>query len=179
MEESEIRLVREARSGEREAYAALVERHWNRLVRLARSVVGEADSEDAVQEGFLIAWRKLSGLRHAEAFSGWLTRIVFRICLQKTRAASTVSVEEVSELSSNDDGVEIDIDVERILQKLAPQQRAVMHLTVVEGMTDSEIGSILNIRPSSVRAHRRRARESLSQRLRSERARWTRTVKTR
>ncbi len=179
MQESEIRLVREALDGDQEAYAALVERHWNRLVRLARSVVGEADSEDAVQEGFLLAWRKLSSLRHPEAFSGWLSRIVFRICLQKTRVATMVSIEELSEPSSSDSSVDVDIDVERILQKLAPQQRAVMHLTVVEGMTDSEIGSNLGIRPSSVRAHRRRARESLSRLLRSERVRWTRTTKTR
>lgn len=179
MEESEIRLVREARGGDQEAYAALVERHWNRLVRLARSVVGEADSEDAVQEGFLVAWRKLSSLRYPEAFSGWLTRIVFRICLQKSRATPLVSIEELSEPSSNDSSVDIGIDVERVLQKLAPQQRAVMHLTVVEGMADSEIGSILGIRPASVRAHRRRARESLSRVLRSERVRWTRTTKTR
>lgn len=37
-----------------------------------------------------------------------------------------------------------------------------MHLTVVEGMTDSEIAPLLGIVPSSVRAHRRRARERLA-----------------
>jgi RNA polymerase sigma-70 factor (ECF subfamily) len=175
MEESEIRLVRGARDGDRDAFAALVARHWNRSVRLARSVVGDADSEDAVQEGFLVAWRKMGSLRHPEAFSGWLTRILYRICLQKTKTSRPVSIDELDEPQSNPGNLESDIDVERILRRLAPQQRAVMHLTIVEGMTDREISDALRIRPASVRAHRRRARESLSRVLRGEKAKWTKT----
>ena len=52
-------------------------------------------------------------------------------------------------------------EVERILKMLAPRQRAVMHLTVVEGMSDSEIGSVMGIDAASVRSHRRRAKERL------------------
>ena len=179
MEESEIRLVRKARNGDREAFAALVALHWHRLVRLARSVVGEADSEDVVQEGLLAAWCKLRKLREPGAFSAWLTRIVIRRCIQKKRGALMLSVEALPELGSVGGAVEVEIDVERVLDKLAPQQRAVMHLTVVEGMTDGEIGMLLGLRPASVRSHRRRARESLSRFLRAERVRWTRTMKTR
>jgi RNA polymerase sigma factor (sigma-70 family) len=47
----------------------------------------------------------------------------------------------------------------QILSRLPPRQRAVLHLTVVEGMTDVEIGAVLGITAGSVRAHRRRARE--------------------
>jgi RNA polymerase sigma-70 factor (ECF subfamily) len=54
-------------------------------------------------------------------------------------------------------------DVERTLRLLAPRQRAVMHLTVVEGMSDSEIGTVMGIDAASVRSHRRRARERLRQ----------------
>jgi RNA polymerase sigma-70 factor (ECF subfamily) len=53
--------------------------------------------------------------------------------------------------------------VERTLRRLAPRQRAVMHLTIVEGMSDAEIGRMLGIDPASVRSHRRRARERLRQ----------------
>jgi DNA-directed RNA polymerase specialized sigma24 family protein len=38
-----------------------------------------------------------------------------------------------------------------------------MHLTVVEGMSDSEIGTVMGIDAASVRSHRRRARERLRQ----------------
>jgi DNA-directed RNA polymerase specialized sigma24 family protein len=53
----------------------------------------------------------------------------------------------------------------KLLSRLAPRQRAVLHLTVVEGMTDAEIAPLLAITPASVRAHRRRARESAARLL--------------
>ena len=40
-------VVEEARGGSRAAFGSLVELHWSRLVRLARSVVGEADAPNA------------------------------------------------------------------------------------------------------------------------------------
>jgi DNA-directed RNA polymerase specialized sigma24 family protein len=39
----------------------------------------------------------------------------------------------------------------------------VLHLTAVEGLTDSEIASVLDITPSSVRVHRLRARKRLQE----------------
>ena len=50
------------------------------------------------------------------------------------------------------------IAVWQVLSRLPPRQRAVLHLTAVEGMTDAEIGVVLGIAPASVRVHRRRAR---------------------
>jgi RNA polymerase sigma factor (sigma-70 family) len=49
----------------------------------------------------------------------------------------------------------------QVLRRLAPRQRAVLHLTVVEEMRDSEIGVLLGITPASVRSHRRRGRDRL------------------
>ena len=59
--------------------------------------------------------------------------------------------------------MEESIDVGRLLRRLAPRQRAVLHLTAVEGLTDSEIASVLDITPSSVRVHRLRARKRLQE----------------
>ncbi len=166
VDDLESGLVRRARDGDEEAFAGLVERHWARLVPLARSVVGEAEAEDVVQEGLILAWRKLGSLRDIDAFPAWLTRVVLRVCLRTARAArSWVSLDGLSDPPQLDGKVEFMLDVERIIGALAPQQRAVMHFTVVEGMSDSEIGIALGLRPSSVRSHRRRAREALSRRL--------------
>jgi RNA polymerase sigma-70 factor (ECF subfamily) len=139
---------------------------------VARSIVGEAEAEDGVQEGLLLAWRKLGSLREVAAFPWWITRITVRVCLQgKRKSMATVPVESLPEPSSSG-GKEETLEVERLLLTLPPQQRAVMHLTVVEGMTDSEIGAVLELRPASVRAHRRRARESLSKSMRKEAKPW-------
>lgn len=158
----ESELVRRARAGDQVAFGHLVEQHWARLVRLARSVIGEADAEDAVQDGLIRAWRKLSQLTEPAAFGSWLSRVVMRVCLRRarSRATSFISLEGAGEPHSNPNPGAA-LDVGRLLASLPPKQRAVMHLTVVEGMTDGEIAPLLGIAASSVRAHRHRARQRL------------------
>jgi RNA polymerase sigma-70 factor (ECF subfamily) len=176
--EAEAQQVIDAREGNKEAFAELVKRHWARLVRLARSIVGETAAEDAVQEGLILAWSKLDSLREPGAFGFWLQRIVLRHCLHEARKLKPwISLDTLTEPPKVAAANPYALEVEQVLTHLAPQQRAVMHLTVVEGMTDSEIGAVLNLRPSSVRSHRRRARESLSRWLEKEDTkRWLKTV---
>ncbi len=156
-------LILRARQRDVVAFSALVEQVWADLVRFARSVVGEADAEDVVQEGLLAAWEKLPGLRVPEAFPSWVVRIVSRRCFRRARwrrrmVPLTQALETAA--SSNPGCVET-IHVEQILSALPLRQRAVMHLTVIEGMTDTEIGASLGISSASVRSHRRRARETI------------------
>ena len=165
VEETDAGLVRLAQEGDSRAFSTLVERHWSRLVPFARSVVGDADAEDAVQDALVVAWSKLGSLVEPAAFRGWVLRILSRLCFRRARFGrrfrSLVGVPEPSDPAT--ESVQQTIDVERTLGMLAPRQRAVMHLTVVEGMSDSEIGAVMAIDAASVRSHRRRARERLRQ----------------
>jgi RNA polymerase sigma-70 factor (ECF subfamily) len=160
---NELELVRSAQRGEIEAFSALVERYWTRLVSFARSVVGDSDAEDCVQEGMVVIWEKLPTLRDCGAFPAWGMRIVARRCLSRARRrlrlVPLVELPEAADPGSA--SARESIHVEQVLARLPPRQRAVMHLTVIEGMTDSEIGVALAIDAASVRSHRRRARESL------------------
>ena len=159
-------LVRAARRGDREAFGLLVERSWNGLVRLARSVVGDAEAEDAVQDALVVAWGRLASLSDPERFDAWVSRIVFRRCLRLARRRRVrVALEALPEPAHRGDPA-TGLAVWELLARLAPRQRAVLHLTVVEGMTDAEIAPLLAIAPASVRAHRRRARESIARMLR-------------
>ena len=140
----------------------LVEQSWDRLVRLARSVVGEAEAEDVVQEGLMVVWRKLPQLANPDSFAAWTGRIVFRRCLRRNRQRRVnVALESISEPSYLSDPA-AGVDAWRLLARLAPRQRAVLHLTAVEGMTDTEIGAVMGITAGSVRAHRRRARDRVA-----------------
>lgn len=60
------------------------------------------------------------------------------------------------------EAMDVRIDVSRLLARLAPKQRAVLHLTTIEGFSDSEIAWVLGISSSSVRVHRLRARRRLA-----------------
>lgn len=154
--------VREALVGSTAAYGIAVEACWDGLVRFARSIVGEADAEDVVQESLIAAWRALPSLEDPVRFDRWLTSIVFRRCLRKRRLwRFRVALADLRELAVSADPAP-DLDVETLLARLAPRQRAVLHLTVVEGMTDAEIAEALAMAVGTVRAHRRRARTALA-----------------
>jgi RNA polymerase sigma-70 factor (ECF subfamily) len=154
--------VREVQAGNAAAYGVVVEACWDRLVRFARSIVGEADAEDVVQESLVAAWRALRFLKDRARFDRWITSIVFHRCLRKRRWwRLRVALDDVHELAVRSDPAP-DLDVEALLGRLAPRQRAVMHLTVVEGMTDAEIAASLSMTAGTVRAHRRRARATLA-----------------
>ncbi len=169
MSEDDRTLVLAAQSGDVEAFSRLVQLHWVRLVRFARSVAGENDAEDLVQDGFVTAWEKLPGLRDPGAFTTWLMRIVSRKCFRRARRVRyLIPLDSLPDPADSAGPVGIEsVEVDRVLAILPARQRAVMHLTVIEGMSDTEIGAALHIAAASVRSHRRRARDTLNSVLRA------------
>ncbi len=57
----------------------------------------------------------------------------------------------------------------RLLRRLAPRQRAMVYLTVVEGCTAREAASVLGILPATARVHRHRALARLRRALEEHR----------
>jgi RNA polymerase sigma-70 factor (ECF subfamily) len=157
------RLVRRAIDGDREAFSDLAARHWRRLVALARSIVAELEAEDVVQDGLIKAWSKLGSLRDPGSFGSWLTRIVANTAIARARRRRFFEPIDGVTVATAESGIDSRIDVGRLLRKLAPKQRAVLHLTTFEGLTDREIGEALGIASSSVRVHRLRAKRRLAE----------------
>ena len=160
-----------ARSGDQQAFGRLIEARWPRLVRLARSVVGDIDADDVAQDACVACWRKLAQLADPTRFDSWLMRIVFTRALRRARWQRLRKLLVWDPASAGFRGgraagvppaAESDLFVAEILTRLPPRQRAVLHLTIVEGMTDSEIAGTLGIHAGSVRAHRRRARKRIA-----------------
>ncbi len=154
--------ARAAQAGDADAFGRLVERYWCEMVRLARSVAGETEAEDCVQEALISAWHSMPGLLDPGRFRGWLARIVFRRALHAARRKRLRSLLGLVREPAARREPEAEIDLMRLFERLAPRQRAVLHLTVVEGMSDREIGELLAIDAGSVRAHRQRARSRLA-----------------
>ena len=72
---SDADLVRRARGGDRDAFAALVERHHATLVRCCRRMVGET-APDAAQDAVITAMLSLDRLREDDRFGAWLVGIL-------------------------------------------------------------------------------------------------------
>ena len=87
MELTDRAFVARARSGDAEAFRALVERHGRALFRLAYRMTGnEQDAEDVVQESFLRAYRQLARFDERASFGTWLYRIAANCSLDLVRS---------------------------------------------------------------------------------------------
>ena len=72
--------------GDVASFGAIVERHWNMVVALALSRIGDpAEAEDIAQESFLKAYSQLRSLRQPSRFAGWLSKIALQQCSNTIR----------------------------------------------------------------------------------------------
>jgi len=79
-------IVRRLRGGNREAFTVLMRRYNQSLYRAARSILkDDSEAEDAVQEGYLLAYRSLGTYRGDANLATWLTRIVINEALGRLR----------------------------------------------------------------------------------------------
>jgi len=87
-ETPEVRaLIAAARTGSREAFGDLVTLHERIVFRTALAALGSReDAQDAAQEAFIVAWRKLAGFRGDSSFRTWLLTIVWRKALDRRRS---------------------------------------------------------------------------------------------
>lgn len=82
----DTQLVVRAQHGDREAFAELATATVDRLLAVARGVLGDAQlAEDATQQALLDIWRHLPDLRDAERFEGWSYRVLVNACRSEQR----------------------------------------------------------------------------------------------
>ena len=82
----DLSLVGFVQRGDTQAFAVLMRRYNRRLYRTARAILrDDAAAEDAVQEGYVAAWRHIGEFRGDAQIATWLTRIVVNQALQALR----------------------------------------------------------------------------------------------
>ena len=129
-EADDLGLLRKAAAGDDRAFRDLVDRHADRLYRLAFSLVGNAaDAEDVLQETFTGAFRGLKGFRATASVKTWVTRILVTQAAKcrrdrKRRGTEPQATEsaEAGEAAVEGDagGVGAAIDLHAALEKYPP-----------------------------------------------------------
>src|SRR3954465_5930669 len=83
---SDAELVHAARRGDKRAFVEIVARHQAMVCGITLGILGDfASSEDAGQEAFLTAWRKIHELREPERLRPWLSQIARNAALGHLR----------------------------------------------------------------------------------------------
>jgi RNA polymerase sigma-70 factor (ECF subfamily) len=145
-------LVERAKRGDHDAFAVLVGASVARLDAAARLILRDSElARDAVQEGFLRAWRNLPGLRDPARFDAWLHRLVIHSCIDVTRRRRRRPIEvELTPLDGPAFGDIASAIADRELLDLAlrhldPEWRAVVVLHYFLGMPLTDVATTLGI----------------------------------
>jgi RNA polymerase sigma-70 factor (ECF subfamily) len=143
---------------------------WRSLRRLG---VSEADVPDATQEVFLVVHRRLAEFEGRSKITTWLYGIALRVASdrrkqawERRRASDDASIDQAAD-PAHDAGLELERRqglalLERILDDLPLEQRAVFTLFELDGLTGDAISELLEIPLGTVYSRLRLARETFA-----------------
>lgn len=164
MSESEEAWARGAQAGSAENFAQLVRLHQQALRAFLRRLSNNpADADDLAQETFVFAWEHIGRFDPCRAFRPWLFGIGWRKYREKKRGWLRLFHREQGMANETflqpDPGLKL--DMVKALGLLAPEQRAVILLCLMEQMTHEEAAAALALPLGTVKSHIARGREKL------------------
>ena len=158
-------LAERARSGDHDAFSALVDGSIGRLYAVACLILRDRDrAHDAVQEAMIAAWRDIRGLRDPDRVDAWFRRLVVRACYRQAKREQRRSVVELRVVSdvppivSSPELSVVDRDqLERGFARLGPAQRALLVLHHFLGLPLPEVADALDIPLGTAKSRLHRA----------------------
>jgi RNA polymerase sigma-70 factor (ECF subfamily) len=169
------------RAGDEAASELIVRRYGPRLLAVARRLLGnDDDARDALQDGFLSAFRSIGSFAEGSRLSTWLHRIVVNAALMRLRSRRRRAEDSIEELLPRfaADGhwleaprswrgeealesQEIRALVRGCIAQLPPRHRTVLVLRDIEDLDTAEVAGLLGITPNAVKVRLHRARQAL------------------
>lgn len=155
----------------------IVQNHTAKVFRLAYRLTGNRyDAEDLTQETFVRVFRSLHTFTPG-TIDGWLHRITTNLFLDQARRRNRIRFDAFAEdaetrLPGRDPGPErvfeynnLDLDIQRALDELAPEFRAAVVLCDLEGLSYEEVAAALGVKLGTVRSRIHRGRSQLRVKL--------------
>jgi RNA polymerase sigma-70 factor (ECF subfamily) len=187
---AEATLIQRCAAGEQTACAELVAGHERMVYTLALNLLGDRDEAlDLSQEVFLRVFRTLPGFRGQSSLKTWIYRIVINQARnrqrfwRRRRRSDQVSLDqhvaEHGELTQPGDGTspdralarkELASRLWRAMNDLPFDQRSVVVLREIDGLSYEDIAFSLGVAVGTVKSRLTRARQALRQELRESRS---------
>ena len=170
--EREPEFLARAVDGDHEAYANLVRPYERVAFRVAAAITGRsADAEEAMQNGFVKAYRSLHRFRVGAAFKPWLLRIVvneahnvLRAERRHARLATRAAEQHETAIAGADEAVLAREEIERVLGSLArlpDADRLALALRYFAELPDAEAAALAGTSTQAYRVRLVRARKRL------------------
>lgn len=166
---SDVELIGRARDGDRSAFGALVERHYDFVHRVAWRWSGNrTDAEDIAQEVCVRLARAIRGWRGEGAFSTWLYAMTLNAARDMARKSARETVktqaygsEVLTLVQAADDADELAEDLWQCVRRLPDKQREAVLLVYGEGLTHAAAADAMAISEATVSWHIHEAKKRL------------------
>jgi len=157
-DDTDADLVVSARAGDRDAFAGLLERHYNRIHGLAWQMTGSrTDADDIAQDVCCILAERIGDFRGDAKFTTWLCAIVFNACRDFRRRRSAFSrfagrLSVMVGLTEGPDGRDLydAVWIESAIARLKPDLRDTAVLVAGQQLTHGEAAKILGVAEATV-----------------------------
>jgi RNA polymerase sigma-70 factor (ECF subfamily) len=172
-------LAEQAAAGSRDAFATLLERHYDRIYRLSWRICGSrAMAEDVAQDVCVKLAAAIRSFRGEAAFSTWLWRITFTTATDRLRSNQRTTTLEPSQIMALVDAPEaggssgqspedavIGAELWAAVRELPPQQRDSVLLVYGEDMSHADAAEVMGCSEKTVSWHLHEAKKRLRSRL--------------
>ena len=171
---TDMEIVQRVKAGDAEAFGALVNRYSGRVYALAFAVVHDAQrAEDVTQEAFIRAYEHLDGFRGASAFATWLYRIAYNTAVSHARrtrpkhcgiderrlaALPDSEADRLEEWAEKQERLDA---LNRAVERLDPEERALVTLFYYEDRSVGECAAITELSEGNVKVRLHRIRKKL------------------
>jgi RNA polymerase sigma-70 factor (ECF subfamily) len=181
MDEREKKLVERVLSGDRTAFAPLIDPYRDRLLGLAYRFTRDAeDAKEVAQETLLRSFKYLATFDVEKSFKAWLFQILVHAArnhgarrgreasLARSEPAREAALETLSGPEKSHEDRQMRSKLMDCLDVLSPRERDVFLLRDVEDLNVEETAAALGSSAISVRVHLSAARKKLRSRIRDK-----------
>jgi RNA polymerase sigma-70 factor (ECF subfamily) len=165
--DTDEQIVAKVIAGHVPLFAVLMRRHNQRLYRAARAILrDDVEAEDALQEGYLAAFRALASFEGRASFGSWLMKIVVHEAVRRRRRQKAAQLSDSAEPAASEPSPEHAVAVremtlvlENAIDSLPDGYREVLMLRDVAEASTAEAAEALELTEENVRVRLHRARE--------------------
>lgn len=167
-------LVEKTLAGDTRAFGILIERHQGFIFTIVYRVVkGREEAEEITQDVFLKAYEALGSFRKESKFTTWLYKIAYHKALDKVRGTKQTILMELNEnlkvpqVQDLEDGLDLMLREERsqlvksCIEKLPPQEAALISLYYFEEQSVKEIAEVTGLSEDNIKIKLYRSRKIL------------------
>jgi RNA polymerase sigma-70 factor, ECF subfamily len=188
VEQSDWELVRQCKSGDRQAFRELVERYQRKTMAIAFGILHDReDAQEIAQEAFAKVFTSIQKFKEEASFYTWLYRITVNLAIDRQRQKNrqpllertdqgegeNARIESIPDTNEADPyeklkDQELAERIRSALAELTPAHKAVILLREIEGLSYEEISEVLQCSRGTVMSRLHYARKKLQSRLRHD-----------